>query len=65
MPQIRGTPTPSQTRSTQRPKTAAEAPRKRIAMLKIQTSCGCVQSLGADTVLPITFVSGNLKTLKA
>ena len=49
------------TRSTQRPKTAAEAPRKKIAMLKIQASCGCVQSLGAGAVMPMAFVSGKFE----
>ena len=53
------------TRSTQRPKTAAERPRKKIARLKIQASGGWVQSPGAEAVTPITLVSGNLKTLKA
>ena len=53
------------TRSTQRPKTAAEAPRKKMARLKIQASCGWVQSLGADCVMPSAFVRGSLKTLKA
>src|SRR4029450_12450736 len=36
------------TRSTQRPKIAAESPRKKIARLKIQASDGCDQSPGAD-----------------
>jgi len=52
-------------RSTQRPKAAAETPRKKIARLKIQASSGWVRSSGADFVIPITLVSGSLKTLNA
>ena len=53
------------TRSTHFPKIAADAPRKKIARLKIQASCGCDQSSGAELAMPMIFVSGNLKTLKA
>ncbi len=47
------------------PKVAADAPRMKIAMEKIQASCVCVQSLGSDLVMPISFVIGSLNTLKA
>src|SRR5215813_7988541 len=53
------------TRSTQRPNTAADTPRKKIARLKIHASDGCDQSPGADLVTPMIFVRGNLKTLNA
>jgi hypothetical protein len=53
------------TRSTQRPKIAAESPRKKMARLKIHASDGCDQSSGADLVTPMILVSGNLKTLNA
>ncbi len=51
--------------STQRPSTAAEAPRKKIARLKIQPSSVSFQSPGADWVMPISLVIGRLKTLNA
>ena len=51
--------------STQRPKTAAEAPRKKMAMLKIQPRSVSFQSSGADWVMPISFDIGRLNTLKA
>ena len=51
--------------SSQRPNTAAESPRKTMAMVKIQASSVCFQSPGAEAVMPTTFVSGSLKTLKA
>ena len=51
--------------STQRPKTAAEAPRKKMAMLKIQPRSVSFQSSGADCVMPISFDIGRLNTLKA
>src|SRR3954471_1258269 len=51
--------------SSHRPKTAAERPRKTMAMVKIQASSVCFQSPGADSVMPRTLVSGSLKTLNA
>ena len=51
--------------STQRPNTAADAPRKKIAMLKIQPSCVSRQSSGDCVVMPISLVIGRLKTLNA
>jgi len=51
--------------STQRPSTAAEAPRKKIARLKIQPNSVSFQSSGADCVMPMSLVIGKLKTLKA
>ena len=51
--------------STQRPNTAADTPRKKIAMLKIQPSSVSFQSSGADWVIPSSFVIGRLKTLNA
>ena len=36
-----------------------------MAMLKIQPSVVSFQSAGADSVMPMTRVSGKLKTLKA
>ena len=51
--------------STQRPKTAAEAPRKTMAKLNIQPSSVNFQSPGADCVIPRSFVIGKLNTLKA
>ena len=51
--------------STQRPKTAAEAPRKKIAMLKIQPRSVSFQSSGADWVMPSNFDMGRLNTLNA
>jgi hypothetical protein len=51
--------------STQRPNTAAEAPRKMIAKLKIQPSSVSFQSSEVDWVIPMSLVSGRLNTLKA
>ncbi len=51
--------------STQRPNTAAEVPRKKIAIEKIQPSSGRCQSSGADCVMPMSLVIGRLNTLKA
>src|SRR5207237_10858413 len=51
--------------STQRPNTAADAPRKKIAILKIQPSSVSFQSSGADWLIPISLVIGRLKTLNA
>src|SRR4051812_37347093 len=51
--------------SSQRPNTAADNPRNTMAMVKIQASCVCFQSAGADSVMPRTLVSGSLKTLNA
>ena len=51
--------------STQRPNTAAETPRKKIAIEKIQPSSGRVQSSGADCEMPMSFVIGRLNTLNA
>ena len=47
------------------PKTAADSPRKTMAMLKIQPSVLSFQSSGADSVMPITRLRGKLNTLKA
>ncbi|MFK4523153.1 hypothetical protein ABIF90_001134 [Bradyrhizobium japonicum] len=51
--------------STQRPNTAADSPRKTIAMEKIQPSSVSFQSPDADWVTPSSLVIGRLKTLKA
>ena len=51
--------------STQRPSSAAELPRIKIARLKIQPSSVSFQSAGADLVMPINLVIGRLKTLNA
>jgi hypothetical protein len=51
--------------STHRPRSAAEAPRKKIARLKIQPSSVSFQSSGADWEMPINLLIGKLKTLKA
>ena len=51
--------------STQRPNTAAETPRKKIAIEKIQPRSVSFQSSGADLVMPISLVIGRLKTLNA
>ena len=51
--------------STQRPNTADETPRKKIAMEKIQPSSGSFQSPGADCVMPMSLVIGRLNTLNA
>ena len=53
------------TRSSQRPKAAAESPRKTIASVKTQPSWVSFQSSGAGAVIPIALASGRLKTLKA
>src|SRR5581483_3953012 len=51
--------------STQRPNTADETPRKKIANEKIQPRSVSFQSSGADCEMPMSFVMGKLKTLKA
>src|SRR5690242_11397447 len=51
--------------STQRPNTADETPRKKMASEKIQPSCVSFQSSGAGWVMPISLVIGRLKTLNA
>ncbi len=51
--------------STQRPNTAAEPPRKTIAIEKIQPSSVSFQSSGADCEMPMSFVIGKLNTLNA
>src|SRR6476619_2708379 len=51
--------------STQRPNTADEAPRKKIASEKIQPSWVNFQSPGADCVMPSSLVIGRLSTLNA
>ena len=51
--------------STQRPSTAADTPRKNMAIEKIQPRSVSFQSSGADLVMPISFVIGRLKTLNA
>ena len=53
------------TRSTQRPNTAADRPRKTMAMEKIQPSSGKFQSPGAEAVIPSSRVIGRLKGEKA
>ena len=49
--------------STQRPNTADETPRKKMAIENIQPSSVSFQSSGADCVMPISFVIGRLNTL--
>ena len=51
--------------STQRPNIAADMPRKKMAIEKIQPSSGIFQSFGADLLMPISLVIGRLKTLNA
>ncbi len=51
--------------STQRPNTADDTPRKKMAMEKIQPRSVSFQSSGADWVMPISLVIGRLKTLNA
>ena len=51
--------------STQRPNTAAEAPRKKIAIEKIQPRSVNFQSAGVDCVMPSNLVIGRLNTLNA
>src|SRR6266478_433953 len=53
------------TRSTQRPKTAADEPRKTMAMEKIQPTSFKFQSPGAVCVSPMSLVSGRLKVENA
>src|SRR5271155_4738763 len=53
------------TRSTQRPKIAAEDPRNKMAMEKIHAISLRFQSPGADWVIPISLVIGKLKVEKA
>ena len=51
--------------STQRPNTAAEEPKKTMAMEKIQPTCFRSQSPCAEAVSPISLVSGRLKVENA
>ncbi len=51
--------------STQRPNTADETPRKKIASEKIQPSSVSFQSAGADFEMPMSLVIGRLNTLNA
>jgi len=51
--------------STHRPSRAADAPRKKMPILKIHPSSVNFQSPGAGFVMPISLVIGRLKTLKA
>jgi hypothetical protein len=51
--------------STQRPNTAADRPRKTIAIEKIQPSSVSFQSAGVDCEMPSNLVIGRLNTLKA
>src|SRR5579883_488610 len=51
--------------STQRPNTAEETPRKKIASENIQPSSVSFQSPGADLLMPMSLVIGRLKTLNA
>src|SRR5687768_11737653 len=53
------------TRSTHRPKSAADAPRKKNAMLNIQIVAESDQSPGALLSTPMTRVSGMLNTESA
>ena len=53
------------TRSSQLPKSAADRPRKTIAVLNTQPMVLTFQSSGAALVRPIAFDSGREKTLKA
>src|SRR5882757_679987 len=53
------------TRSTQRPKTAADEPRKTMAIEKIQPTSFKFQSPGAVCVSPMSLVSGRLKVENA
>ena len=50
--------------STHLPPKAAESPRQTIARLKIQPRVVSFQSSGAESVRPINFDIGRLKTLK-
>ncbi len=52
-------------RSTHRPKTAAERPRKTIARLKVQPMVLSFQSPGTERVMPSEWESGRLNTLNA
>jgi hypothetical protein len=51
--------------STQRPSTAAERPKNTMAIEKIQPSSVSFQSLGAESVMPMTRLRGMLNGLKA
>src|SRR5207244_2219861 len=51
--------------SSHLPKTAADSPRKTMAMLNTHPTVARVQSPGAECVMPSWRVSGMLKTLKA
>lgn len=51
--------------SSHLPANAAERPRKTMASEKIQPSVVSDQSLGADWVMPMTFVNGPLNTENA
>src|SRR5437763_9153832 len=50
-------------RSTQRPKSAADDPRKTIASVNVHVSVLIFQSPGADAVMPIARLNGSQKTL--
>src|SRR5215831_15249136 len=51
-------------RSAHRPKSAADDPRKKIAMVNVTVTVLTVQSSGTDFVMPIALLSGNQNTLK-
>src|SRR4051812_45417579 len=53
------------TRSSHAPNTAADSPRKTIAVLNTQPTVLSFQSLGAESVIPFRCVSGRLNTLNA
>src|SRR5882757_8293018 len=53
------------TRSTQRPKTAADRPRRTMAIENVQPTSVNFQSDGAEWVMPINLVRGKLKVENA
>ena len=52
------------TRSSQRPKTAADEPRKKMPSAKVRLTWVSVQSPSMDFVMPRVWVSGFQKTLR-
>ena len=52
------------TRSIQRPNTAADDPRKKMAMEKVRLTVLTFQSSGAGCVMPMVWLSGFQKTLR-
>src|SRR5271166_5859406 len=53
------------TRSTQRPKTAADSPRMAIAIEKVHPTSVNFQSEGSECVMPSNLVNGKLNVEKA